>query len=161
MRTSSRRVIVLAGIALALCSCQPPPRDIILVWRNGHLVVDFPWSVWRLVGLQDRTYCIRGVELFDRTKLLWTLETKEEVQCLDVTMPLRIGHAKEGFISKGRPALRKRVTYGVAIDGIGYGRVDFELSANNQPKNEADWDDQIAPPCGSYFGKCPQRDPSS
>ena len=150
MRTLSRRVTVVAVIALALSSCQPPPRDIIVVWRNGQLVVDFPWSIWRLVGLQDRTYCVRGVELFDREKLLWTLETKEDVQCLDVTMPLRIGAAKAGFISKGQPALRNGVTYGIAINGIGDGRVDFTLSGNNRPKNEADWRDQIAPPCGSY-----------
>ena len=157
MRTLPRATVV-AVIVLTLSSCQPPPRDIVVLWRNRQLVVDFPWSLWRIVGLQDRTYCVRRVELFNRAKLLWTLDTKEDVQCLDVTMPLRIGQPKVGFVSKGQPALRSGVTYGIAIDGIGKGRVDFTLRGDNQPKNEADWDEQIAPPCGSYFGECPRSE---
>jgi hypothetical protein len=158
MRTLPRHAALLAAVALALSSCQPPPRDIVVVWRNGQLVVDFPWSLWRLVGLQDRTYCVRRVELFDREKLLWTLDAKEDVQCRDVTMPLRIGGAKAGFVSKGQPALRNGVTYGIAIDGIGKGRADFALRRENQPKNETDWQEQIEPPCGSYFGECPRSE---
>ena len=152
------RVTVLTVIALTLSSCQPPPRDVVVVWRNRELVVDFPWSFRRLVGLQNRTYCVRRVELFSRAKLLWTLDTKEDVQCLDVTMPLRIGRPKAGFVSKGQPALRSGFTYGIAIDGIGKGRVDFTLREDNRPKNEADWDEQIEPPCGSYFGECPRAE---
>ena len=149
------RALAAAVVALALSSCQPPPRDILVVWRNGQLLVDFPWSLWRIVGLQDRAYCIRRVELFDPAKLLWTLDMREDGQCLDVTMPLRLGAPIAGFVSKGRPALRSGVTYGVAIDGIGQGRVDFTLRRDDQPKNEADWEEQIEPPCGSYFGACP------
>lgn len=119
-------------------------------------MVDFPWSLWRLVGLQDRNYCIRRVELFDPEKLLWTLDMREEGQCLDLTMPLRIGGSATGFVSKGQPALRSGVTYGIAIDGIGEGRVDFTLRGDDQPRNEADWDEQLEPPCGSYFGECPR-----
>ena len=156
MRTWFARATALIIIAIALSSCQPAPHDIVVVWRNGQLVIDFPWSFWRLVGLQDRTYCIRRVELFDPKELLWILDTKEEVQCLEVTMPLRIGSARAGFVSKGQPALRSGVTYDIAIDGIGEGRVDFKLRGHDQPKNEGDWEDQIEPPCGSYFGECPR-----
>ena len=161
MSASSRRAIFVGAVAVALSSCQPPPRDIIVVWRNGQLVVDFPWSIWRLVGLQDRTYCVRRVELFDPEKLHWTLNTKRNVQCLDVTMPLSIGGSRTGFVAKGRPALRNGVTYGVAISGIGDGRVDFTLNGNGRPKNEADWKEQIEPPCGSDFGVCPQMEQPS
>ena len=119
-------------------------------------MVDFPWSLWRLVGLQDRTYCIRRVELFDPAKLLWTLDMREDGQCLDVTMPLRVGGPAAGLVWKGQAALRSGVTYGIAIDGIGNGRVDFTLREDEQPRNEADWEEQIKPPCGSYFGECPR-----
>lgn len=119
-------------------------------------MVDFPWSFWRLVGLQDRTYCIRRIELFDPKELLWTLDIKGDGQCLDVTMPLRIGGAKAGFMSKGQPSLRSGVTYGIAIVGIGTGRVDFTLRQDDQPENERDWGKLIEPPCGSYFGECPR-----
>jgi hypothetical protein len=111
-----------------------------------------------VVGLQDRTYCVRRLELFDRQTLIWTLDTKEDVQCLDVTMPLIIGRAKAGFVSKGRPALRNGVAYGIAIWGIGRGRVDFILHGENEVENEANWERQIEPPCGSYFGACPQQE---
>jgi hypothetical protein len=152
------RAASLAVLAMALTSCQPPSRDIVVVWRNGQLVVDFPWSLWRLVGLQDKSYCIRRVELFDASKLLWTLDKNEAGpiyhSCLEVTMPLRIGMPIAGFVSKGQPALRAGSTYGVAISGIGDGRVDFTLRGHGSPTIETDWKKQIEPPCGSYFGEC-------
>jgi hypothetical protein len=145
-------VVVLAA---ALASCQPPDRDIVVRWHNGQLVVDFPWSLWRLVGLQDKTYCIRRVELFDGTKLLWILEMIEaDRSCLDVTMPLKVGGSIAGFVSKGRPAPRWGVRYGIAIAGIGRGRVDFTLRADATPENVRDWEKQMQPPCGSYFDEC-------
>jgi hypothetical protein len=152
------RAACAAVLVLALTSCQPPDRDIVVVWRNGHLVVDFPWSLWRLVGLQDRTYCIRRVELFDPTKLLWTLDMKGDGRvynsCLDVRMPLRVSRPMVGFISKGHPVLRTGVTYGIAIDGIGNGRVDFTFRREASPKNVTDRKTQMEPPCGSYLGEC-------
>lgn len=158
MMTRFPRAACVALLALALTSCQPPDRDIVVVWRNGQLVVDFPWNLWRLVGLQDRTYCIRRVELFDPTKLLWTLDMKQGGpvyhSCLDVTMPLRVSRSMAGFISKGHPVLRSGVTYGIAIDGIGDGRVDFTFRGEASPKNVTDWKAQMEPPCGSYRSEC-------
>ena len=132
-----------------------------VVWRNGQLVVDFPWSVWRLLGLQDKTYCISRVELFDASKLLWTLEVNQAGpvyrSCLDVTMPLRIGMPIPGFVSKGQAALRSGSAYGLAINGIGDSRVDFTLRGRASPTIESDWTKQIVPPCGSYIGECKRR----
>jgi hypothetical protein len=144
------RAICVAIVALALNSCQPPDRDIVVVWRDGQLVVDFPGSLWKLVGLQDRTYCIRRVELFEPTRPIWTLEMKEKGpvyhSCLKVTMPLRLGTSMPGFVSKGQAVLRSGVTYGLVIDGIGRGRVDFTLRGHASPKNETDWRKQIDGP---------------
>ena len=118
-------------LLLALASCQPPDREIVVRIRNGKLVADFPWSVWRLIGLQTRTYCIRRVELFGEEAVLWSLNVPENepvyYSCLDVRMPLPIGHAVAGFVSKGRPQLRSEQVYGVAIDGTGNARVAFAL----------------------------------
>src|SRR4051794_30623386 len=109
---SMKRAVVGLLLPLAVTSCTSPHRDIVVALRNGHLVVDFPWSLWRLVGLQDRTYCIRRLELFDRKGVLWSLNVPENgpvyKSCLDVTMPLSIGNAVAGFVSKGRPQLSTR-----------------------------------------------------
>ena len=147
------RAAILAVLALALGSCQPPPRDIIVVWRGGHLAIDFPWSLWRLVGLQDRSYCISRVELFNAERLLWALDAGR-VQCLDVRMPIRIGGPLEGFSTFGQADIQPSVTHGIAIDGIGSGRVDFVLRGRRAPRNVTDWEDQMEPPCGSSFGSC-------
>ena len=152
------RAACLLLLAISLASCSPAPRDIVVVWRNGQLVVDFPWSLWRLVGLQDRTYCIRRVELFDSTKLLWTLEMNDagptHYSCLDVKMPLRLGEPMPGFVSTGDPVLRSGVTYGLGITGIGDGRVDFTLRGRAFPSNQREWKSMMKAPCGSYFGEC-------
>ena len=149
---------LLALLTASLASCHPAPRDIVVVWRDSHLVVDFPWSLWRLVGLQDRTYCIRRIELFDSSALLWTSEVDDTGpiyhSCLDIRMPIRIGGSMKDFVSNGRIKLRSGVTYGIAISGTGDGRIDFTLDGRAPPKNEPDREKQIEPPCGSYFGEC-------
>jgi hypothetical protein len=143
-------------ICLALGSCSPAPRDILVKWRKNLLVVDFPWSFWRAIGRQDRTYCIDRVEVFDSEKMQWVLAMKENypTSCVEVTMPLIIGQPMRAFDSRGRPQFRSGVTYGVRIDGIGDGLVDFKLTANGEIENETDWDALIEPPCGSRRGSC-------
>ena len=153
----------VATLALTLASCQPADRDIRVVWRQERLVVDFPWSIWRLVGLQDRTWCVRKIELFDSSKLLWTLEMQQKPpvyhSCYDVTMPIAIGANRSSFVAKGRPTLRDGVRYGIRVDGLGNGRVDFVLRGQKAPQNISDWKQLMAAPCGSYFGEC--RRPSA
>ena len=116
-------------------------------------MIDFPWSFWRLIGRQDRTYCIDKLYLYDQRHVLWTLTMAKEVQCVDVQMPIRIGSPQAGFIAGGRSPMEPGVRYGVAISGIGNARVDFVMPANrdSQPINVADWDELMEPPCGTYF----------
>jgi len=149
--------MVGALLPLALASCQPPDRDIIVVLKNGQPFVDFPWSVWRLVGLQNRTYCIRRIELFDARAVLWSLNVPEDGpvyhSCLEVKMPLRLGSPLAGFASKGRPQFRAGQQYGVAIDGTGNARVDFVLRPGGSA-NITEPERQMEPPCGSQFSDC-------
>lgn len=156
--TWCKRAVVGVLLSLALTSCQPADRDIVVVLKNGQPVVDFPWSIWRLVGLQNRTYCIRRIELFDETAVLWSLNVPEGGpvyrSCVDAKMPLRLGSPLPGFISEGRPQLRVGQRYGVATDGTGNGRVDFVLQRDgtiNITKPER----QMEAPCGSRFSDCP------
>jgi hypothetical protein len=129
MRPSSA-VLSAIALALSLSSCQPPDRDIVVRWSNGELVVDFPWSLRRLVGLQDRTYCIRRVQLYDVKGMVWMLDLTGNRSCEDVAMPIRLGKPLRKFISAGQLHVERNVTYGIAVEGIGRGRIAFELHGN-------------------------------
>ena len=149
-----------ALLPVALTSCQPPDRDIVVRVKDGRPVLDFPWSVWRLVGLQNRNYCIRRIELFDGNAVLWTLNVPEDEpvyhSCLDVRMPLELGTPAAGFVSRGRPQLKPGKRYGVFIDGTGNARVDFVLRPNG-PMSITDPERQMDPPCGSQASECQRR----
>jgi hypothetical protein len=155
-----KRAVAGVFLTIALTSCQPRDRDVVVAVRNGQLVVDFPWSFWRVVGLQNRIYCIRRLELFDRTRLLWSLNVPEGGpvyhSCLDVTMPLRLGDPVAGFVSEGRPQLSAGQLYGLAIDGTGNARVDFMLGREGittitEPER------QMQAPCYSRTSDCHMR----
>ena len=140
-----------ALLALTLGSCSAPDRDIRVTVRGGQFAIDYPWSLWRLVGLQDRTYCIRRVQLYDASGLIWLLNTRRDVQCERVRMPIDVGKQLNGFNALGNPAIQTNETYGVAIDGIGHGRVAFVYdgkSVENITDGKA-----MAPPCG-YMWHC-------
>jgi hypothetical protein len=138
----------LLALTVALTGCQPPSRDLRVIWRDSGLIIDFPWSLWRVIGWQDRSYCIHKVELYDSRAVVWKLKLEREQQCLDVEMPIRIGAAPSGFKSLGTPILKRGVRYGIAIEGIGDGRVDFELVSGRrgQPINATDWEKLIEHP---------------
>ena len=142
------RWLALAILCATTMACQPPDRDIRVSLRDNGLIIDFPWSLWRAVGRQNRTYCVREVELYDSRAVLWTLKMASDGQCIDIQMPIRIGVARSGFESRGIPRLKPRVRYGIAIRGIGRGRVDFELKPGRQAEvlNETDWDELIEHP---------------
>lgn len=142
------RWFALAALPLSIMGCQPPNRDIRVVWRGNGLVIDFPWSLWRLIGWQDRTYCVDSVELYDSRAVLWALKIASDRQCIGVQMPIRIGSTRSGFESRGTPRLKPGVRYGIAVDGIGTGRVDFEVRPGRQATllNETDWKELIEHP---------------
>ena len=144
------RVLAAALLGLALGSCQPAERDIRVTLQDGQFVIDFPWSFWRLIGLQDRTYCIRRVQLYDASGLIWLLNAGRDVQCEDVRMPIEIGAPLNGLTSLGQPVIQAGVTYGVAIEGIGDGRVAF-VSDGEKVENITDRN-AMAPPCGPQWG---------
>ena len=155
MRLALRRSL-LAALSLSLNACEPPDRDIRVVWRDGQLVVDFPWSLWRLVGLQDRIYCVRRVELFDEKGLVWTLTTKADVQCEHVQMPIWLGRPLAKFVSTGRPKLDPGVTYGVEIEGIGNANVAFVLNGS-KVRNITERNAMPAPCAGKWQCTLPVR----
>ena len=154
--TSLKLTVLGTFLPLTLTSCVPA-RDIIVVLKNGQPVVDFPSSIWRLVGLQNRTYCISRVEVFDSKAVLWSLGVPSDEpvyrSCINVKMPLQLGSPHAGFVSQGRPQFRAGQHYGVGIYGTGYGRVDFVFRPVGLT-NITEPERQMEPPCSSEFNAC-------
>lgn len=143
------RLPVLIVFALALGSCEPAEHDIRVVWRNGRLAIDSPWTVWNVIG-RGRSYCLSRIELFDSNALLWTLDIRKDgPSCIDLDMPIPLGTGAPRFESTGRPRLHEGVRYGVATYGLGRGRVDFVIRGREPPVNFTDRRRQIEPPAGS------------
>ena len=145
---------------MALTSCQPPDRDIRVVWRGDFLAIDFPWSLWRLVGLQDRKYCVSEIELFDKAKVLWRQKIRRTkghwVDCIDVRMPIKLHKTLPGFEGSAFPKLVSGTRYGIGIRGLGDGRVDFIASGReDDPINISGWDKVMQGPCGGWWAREP------
>ena len=146
-----KRLAILLMLALITGSCTLT-REILVVSRGGGLAIDFPWSFWRVVGLQDRQYpCVDRVELFDRERLLWRLDSAHPGgNCSDAAMPIKIGRPNAGFMANANARLRPGV-YGVFVNSSADARVDFELSGDGSVRNIADREEQMDAPCGAYW----------
>jgi hypothetical protein len=146
-----KRLVLLLMLALATGSCTMT-REIRVVTRSAGLAIDFPWSFWRVIGLQDREYPrVDRVELFDRERLLWSLASADPSGVRsDAKMPIRIGGPNPGFIAKGDARLRPGV-YGVWVSSNADARVDFELSRDGSVRNITDRSEMMEAPCGAYW----------
>jgi hypothetical protein len=150
------RVVALLMLVLCTASCTFV-REIRVASRGGQLVIDFPWSFWRMVGLQDREYpCVDRIEVFDAARLLWVLDAGHRSgNCADAAMPITIGQPKTGFNSKSTIPL-KPGRYGVAVQSYADARVDFILHRDGSVQNITQWDELMQAPCGAYYGpRCP------
>lgn len=149
-----KRLFVLAALVLFTGSCSIS-REIRVIKLGNRLAIDFPWSFWRVAGLQEREYpCVDLVELFDSERVLWTLDAaKPSGSCADVRMPIAIGRPKAGFIAKGAARLRPG-RYGVSVRSYAPARVDFVLQSDGSVRNVTEWNEQMPAPCGTYFGSC-------
>ncbi len=144
------RLTILLAVALCTSSCSIV-REIRVFARGEQLFIDFPWSLWRLVGLQDRTYpCIDRIEVYDRKRVVWEMDAAQPSgACADARMPIEIGRPREGFIARGAGRLQPG-RYGVSIQSYAHGRVDFVLKADRSVRNIGDWDEWMEGPCGTY-----------
>ena len=145
---------VMGALSLLLGACSPPDRDIRVALRDGKLIVDYPRSFWRLVGLQDRTFCLRRIQLFRGDRLIWMMTLTGDGQCSEVRMPLVLGEPLDFFIPAGSANIQPGVIYGVAIDGIGHGGAAFRVR-NGEVENVGEVAES---PCGQWW-TCDFDDP--
>ncbi len=153
-----KRLAVLLILALATSSCSFS-REIRVVVRDEGLVLDFPWSLWRIVGLQDREYpCIEGIELFNHERLLWSLDAAHPSgNCVDAKMPIPIGRPSPGFTANGTFRLVPG-HYGVGVRSYATARVDFVVGRDGSVQNITEWNERMTAPCGTYYGPLCQGD---
>src|SRR3954471_14888299 len=116
-----RLLMFLTIVLLGLGSCSPAPRDIRVRLEGSSLIVDFPWSFWRLVGLADRSWCVSEIQVFDKERIIWGAQRTSGDSCTEVRMPIVIGKAPPGFVSEGTARFRLGVQYGVGISAPAQG----------------------------------------
>jgi hypothetical protein len=140
------------GLAIILGGCTPAAPDIRVFRRHHALVVDFPWSVWRIIGLEDRSLCLRHIQVFDAQRVVWREDVSggREAPCVDLRVPIPIGVPSKGFVSDGPLKLQAGRTYGVALDDLT--EVDFVPFADKSPQNIVDFSKFIQPPCEADLG---------
>jgi|KBSMisStaDraftv2_1062788.scaffolds.fasta_scaffold505386_2 hypothetical protein len=151
-----RHVAVALSLSLIETSCTPAAPQIKVFRRDHALVIDFPWTLSRWLGLQDRNLCLRHIEVFDAKSVVWRLDYEaDKSPCVNVKVPIRMGAPVEGFVASGPLVLHAGRTYGVGLDDLT--RVDFVPFTNRPPRNVADWTEYqkwFEAPCGSRWSKC-------
>lgn len=142
MRTAG----VAAICAILLNSCTPVAPDIRVFRENHSLVIDFPWTFWRMLELGDRHLCIRHVQVFDTREVVWREDVLGDASGC-VRLPIPIGVPLKGFRHSGPTRLQAGKTYGVVIDDLT--AVNFIPFADEEPQNIIDPRNFIRPPCES------------
>lgn len=144
--------IRLAGLALILSSCTPAAPDIRVFRRHHALIIDFPWSIWRIFGLQDRELCLRHIQVFDTRSVVWREDVPggQDAPCVVLRVPIPLGVPSKGFVPNGALKLQAGKMYGAALDDLT--AVDFVPFTDKPPQNIVDFSQMIEPPCEAGLG---------
>lgn len=148
-----RRIGYPILMSLALVSCDPAAPEIRVFRHNRALVVDTPWTVWRWIGVEHPSLCIRHIQIFDPKQVVWRLDTwnGDAGPCVDVRLPIRLGVSFDGFGEAAPLHLVAGKTYGVFLDDVN--EVDFVPFSNRNPTNITDYKKFFEAPCDSRLGK--------
>ena len=151
-----RHAALVFSLGLVETSCTPAPPEIRVFRRDHALVIDFPWTLSRWLGLQDRNLCLRHIEVFDAKRVVWSLDYEaDRGSCVNVKVPIPMGVPVDGFMTSGPLVLQAGRTYGVGLDDLT--RVDFVPFTDRPPRNVADWTEYqklFEAPCGSRWSSC-------
>lgn len=151
---------VAISLAFFEASCTPAAPEIRVFRRDHALVIDFPWTISRWLGLQDRNLCLRHIEVFDAKRVVWSLDYEaDRGPCAKVQVPIPMGVSLDGFVPSGPLVLAAGRTYGVGLDDLT--RVDFVPFKDRPPRNIADYHKYrqwFEAPCGSRWSSCGNPD---
>jgi hypothetical protein len=150
MRT---RILLAITTGLLLASCQPPPYDITVVFRDGRLVLEAHGSdIWPFAWSDD-TIDPGSIEIANRDGPVWDIAVKPECgHDLPNPFPVVIGSLPNCFTEKTPfRGLRANTLYRIRADGLRDGSGYFRI----RPRiDNLSWDD-----VGDELQTWPVRDP--
>jgi hypothetical protein len=146
-------IAYVIALALAESSCTLAAPEIRVFRHDNALFVEFPRTVWRWLGLQDRNLCLRRIEIFDASKIVWREDVLggDLAPCVSLKVPIRLGVQTKGFAETAPLHLKGGVTYAVVLDELS--RVDFIPFADRTPTNITDHSKFFEAPCDSRWSR--------
>lgn len=127
MNATANRLFVLVALGL-LSSCSPPDIDISVENTDQGIQLKLSQD-WGLIFSDNQAPCVREIGLYEpttyeRNRAAWLIETKGDVQCLDLTS-VRVGDIPTGWQQVVPLSSIRGRTYAVRVNGIGMGEASI------------------------------------
>jgi hypothetical protein len=127
VNATANRLFVLAALGL-LSSCSPPDIDISVENTDQGIQLKLSQD-WGLIFSDNQAPCVREIGLYEpttyeRNRAAWLIETKGDVQCLDLTF-IRVGDIPAGWQQVVPLSSIRGRTYAVRVNGIGMGEASI------------------------------------
>ena len=127
MNATANRLFVLVALGL-LSSCSPPDIDISVENTDQGIQLKLSQD-WGLIFSDNQAPCVREIGLYEpttyeRNRAAWLIETKGDVQCLDLTS-VRVGDIPAGWQQVVPLSSIRGRTYAVRVNGIGMGEASI------------------------------------
>jgi hypothetical protein len=127
VNATANRLFVLVALGL-LSSCSPPDIDISVENTDQGIQLKLSQD-WGLIFSDNQAPCVREIGLYEpttyeRNRAAWLIETKGDVQCLDLTF-LRVGDIPAGWQQVVPLSSIRGRTYAVRVNGIGMGEASI------------------------------------
>lgn len=150
VRKQPTALIVVAAIMLT--NCEPVAPDIRIMRSHNALFVDIPWTFWRRIGLQHPSLCVRAIEIFEPSQVVWNLRARGDdmAPCVETKLPIRLGIQLRGFVPPAPLRLVAGRKYGIYV--VDVNRVDFVPFRDRKPTNISDYGSYFEAPCESRLG---------
>ena len=129
MNATANRLFVLVALGL-LSSCSPPDIDVSVENTNQGIQLKLSQD-WGLIFSDNQAPCVREIGLYEpttyeRNRAAWLIETKGDVQCLDLTS-VRVGDIPAGWQQVVPLSSIRGRTYAVRVNGIGMGEASIKF----------------------------------
>lgn len=127
MNATANRLFVLVALGL-LSSCSPPDIDISVENTDQGIQLKLSQD-WGLIFSDNQAPCVREIGLYEpttyeRNRAAWLIETKGDVQCLDLTS-VRVGDIPAGWQQVVPLSSIRGTIYAVRVNGIGMGEASI------------------------------------
>ncbi|GAA4777235.1 hypothetical protein GCM10023306_26150 [Novosphingobium ginsenosidimutans] len=124
------KLLSMIGALALLSSCSPPEIDVAVQKSGGRLLLRLSQD-WGVIFSDKRMPCVREIGLYerdsyDRSKAAWLIETKGEMQCLDLASVM-IGEVPPGWQEVVRLSANSRTVYSIRAHGIGSGETNVRF----------------------------------